>query len=403
MEARKVEARNMHRATRRVDTLHEGGTAMGSWPNEDLIGVADARRRLQTPALVLDAAAFGRNVARMAAIAAANGVALRPHAKTHKSAAIAEAQVAAGALGVSCTILREAEVMVEAGIPGVLLTSPVVGAGAVNRLIALARRAGEGGLMVVVDDAGNAAALSDAAAALSHPLGVLVDYGAGFHRTGVASEADAVALAGTILALPHLALRGLQAYAGNIQHIAERGERHARAAWLRGSIDRILAAGAAEGIAFPIVTGAGTGTHDMDVAPFTEIQPGSYLFGDAQYGPVLADGVEASPFETALFLQACVVSTPALDYVTLDAGVKSLATDGPLPLVARGAPPGSRYAFFGDEHGKLTCPPGRRPALGDRIELVTPHCDPTVNLHDAIHVVEADTLVAIWPVDARGH
>ena len=376
---------------------------MGPWPNEDLIGAADGRRRLHTPALVLEAAAFRRNVARMAAIAAANGVALRPHAKTHKSATIARAQVAAGALGVSCTVLREAEVMVAAGVPGVLLTSPVVGARAVGRLVALARRAGEGGLMVVVDDAGNAAVLAEAAAALPHPLGVLVDYGAGFHRTGTATEAEAVTLAKTILGLPHLALRGLQAYAGNIQHVADRTERAARATWLRGSVARILAAGAAEGVAFPIVTGAGTGTHDMDVAPFTEIQPGSYLFGDAQYGPVLADGLDASPFETALFLQASVVSTPAAGYVTLDAGVKSLATDGPLPLVARGAPDGSRYAFFGDEHGKLTCPPGRRPALGDRVELVTPHCDPTVNLHDAIHLVEADTLVAIWPVDARGH
>ncbi len=376
---------------------------MGAWLNEDLIGAVDGRRRLLTPALVLDRAAFERNVARMAAIASANGVALRPHAKTHKSVAVAKAQVAAGALGVSCTILREAEVMVAAGIPGVLLTSPVVGARAVERLIALARRAGDGGVMAVVDDAGNAAALSAAAATLPHPLGVLVDYGAGFHRTGVATEAEAVALAVAIGTLPHLRLRGLQAYAGNLQHIADRAERAARAASLRGSIERIIAHGAASGIAFPIVTGAGTGTHDMDRAPFTEIQPGSYLFGDAQYDPVLAGGVAAPPFETALFLQASVVSTPAADYVTLDAGVKSLATDGPLPLVARGAPAGSRYAFFGDEHGKLTCPSGERPALGDRVELVTPHCDPTVNLHDAIHLVEGDVLVAIWPVDARGH
>ena len=377
---------------------------MGAWLNEDLIGARDGRRRLLTPALVLDRAAFERNVARMAAIASANGVALRPHAKTHKSAAIAGAQVAAGAIGVSCTVLREAEVMVAAGIPGVLLTSPVVGARAVERLIALAGRAGADGLMAVVDDAGNAAALSAAAAAaLPHPLGVLVDYGAGFHRTGVATEADAVALAQAINALPHLRLRGLQAYAGNVQHIADRAERAARAAWLRGSIARILAQGAAAGIAFPIVTGAGTGTHDMDGAPFTEIQPGSYLFGDAQYDPVLAGGLEAPPFDTALFLQASVVSRPAADYVTLDAGVKSLATDGPLPLVARGAPADSRYAFFGDEHGKLTCPRGERPALGDRVELVTPHCAPTVNLHDALHLVEGDTLVAIWPVDARGH
>ena len=96
------------------------------------------------------------------------------------------------------------------------------------------------------------------------------------------------------------------------------------------------------------------------------------------------------------------MSTQADAYVTLDAGVKSLATDGPLPLVARGAPAGCTYAFFGDEHGKLFCP-ADRPPLGARIELVTPHCDPTVNLHDVIHVVDGDRLAAIWPIDARGH
>lgn len=355
-----------------------------------------------TPALVLDAPAFERNLSAMAAIAAACGVALRPHAKTHKSVEIARRQIAAGAIGVSCTILREAEAMVEGGIPGVLVTSPVVTPVAIGRLIALARRAGPGGLMVVVDDPLNARALSDAAACLGRALGVLVDFSAGYGRTGTATEADAVALAKTIIGLPNLALRGLQAYAGNIQHIVERDAREARAASLRAAVTRIVETAGTEGIALPIVTGAGTGTHDIDGAPFTEIQPGSYVFGDAQYGPVLANGVATAPFETALFMQAAVVSTRAEAYVTLDAGVKSLATDGPLPLVARGAAADCDYAFFGDEHGKLFCP-SDRPALGAKIELVTPHCDPTVNLHDALHLIDGDTLLAIWPIDARGH
>ena len=263
-------------------------------PNEDMIGTADGRQRLLTPALLVEAGALTRNLAAMAAIARQRGLGLRPHAKTHKCIEIARRQIAAGAIGVSCTILREAEVMVAAGIPGVLLTSPVVTAAAIERLVAIARRAGPSGVMVVLDDAQNAAALSAAAAALDHPLGVLVDFNAGYHRTGTASEADAVVLAKHIAGLPRLELRGLQAYAGNIQHIQDRAERETRAAGLRAMIARIVAAGAAEGIAFPIVTGAGTGTHDIDHAPFTEMQPGSYLFGDAQYNPVLADGVPAS-------------------------------------------------------------------------------------------------------------
>lgn len=370
--------------------------------NAHLLGCPDARARLLTPALVVERTAFERNLAAMARIAANRGVSLRPHAKTHKCPIIARKQIEAGAIGVSCTTLREAEAMVAAGIPGVLITSPVASAPAIARLVALAAHAGPDGVMVVVDDPINAAALDAAAAALPHPLAVLVDFSSGYHRTGTATEADAVALAGLLAGARHLALRGLQAYAGNVQHIEDRAARADRAAWLRASIARILAAAAADGIAFPVVTGAGTGSHDLDGAPYTELQPGSYLFNDAQYEPVLGNGVDAEPFETSLLCQASVVSTQAAEYVTLDAGVKSLATDGPLPRVARGAPSGAHYAFFGDEHGKLVCP-GERPMLGAKVELVTPHCDPTVNLHDALHVFDGDTLVAIWPIAARGH
>jgi 3-hydroxy-D-aspartate aldolase len=376
--------------------------AAGFHANVDLVGVADGRRQLQTPALLLDAPRFTRNLETMAALAKSRGVGLRPHCKTHKCVEIARQQIACGAVGVSCTILREAEVMIAAGIPGVLITSPAVTSNAIARLIKLARNARAGNLMVVVDDHENAVALSEAAAALPFPLSVLVDFSSGYHRTGVPSEDDAVALARAIEELPNLTLCGLQAYAGNIQHIVKRGERETRAAGLRASVERILEKADAAGVALPLVTGAGTGTHDMDAAPFTEIQPGSYLFGDVQYAPVLADGVSVPPFFPALTLQASVVSTQATDYVTLDAGVKSLATDGPLPLVVSGAASDCTFAFFGDEHGKLFCP-SKRPHLGDKIELLTPHCDPTVNLHDALHVVEGEKLVAIWSVDARGH
>ena len=378
---------------------HTQDRALG--PNTLLIGQPGGRDRLETPALILDLPAFERNLAHMAALAAERGMSLRPHAKTHKCVEVARRQVAAGALGVSCTVLREAEAMVDGGIPGVLITSPVVTSTHIARLMTIARRAGAGNLMVVCDHPDNAMALSAASAGLGFPLGLLVDFSAGYHRTGVATEAVSVALAKTIEALPHLALRGLQAYAGNIQHIEDRATRAARAAELRQAVARIVASAAAEGIAFPIVSGAGTGTHDLDTAPFTELQPGSYLFGDAQYGPVLLDGAASLPFEIALFAQASVVSVNAPDYVTIDAGVKSLATDGPLPLVQRGVEGSATYAFFGDEHGRIYAE--NRPALGARIELVTPHCDPTVNLHDWLHVVDGDRLVTIWPIDARGH
>lgn len=378
--------------------------------NAPLIGVPGGRHLLDTPALLIDLPAMMRNIERMATFAKSRGVNLRPHVKTHKSVEIARRQVAAGAIGVSCVTLGEAEVMVQGGIPGVLITSPAVTPSKIARLIKLAQQARPGDVMVVVDNPQNLAELARAASELTHPLDVLVDYGAGYNRTGAATQAKVLELAALAAAEPRLRLRGLQAYAGNLQHIVARDERSAAAAGLRETVAGIVAAARRQGLNFDIVTGAGTGTHDLDSQEnaFTELQAGSYVFMDAEYSRVLADGDRPSPFETSLFVQTAVVSTNATDWVTVDGGTKCFSTDSGVPVVAKGADAASRYAFFGDEHGKLMPPAGSqvsqapRPALGARVEFVTPHCDPTVNLHDAYHVVEGGTLVAIWPVDARG-
>ncbi|MET3460616.1 DSD1 family PLP-dependent enzyme [Variovorax atrisoli] len=378
--------------------------------NAPLIGVPGGRHLLDTPALLIDLPTMTRNIERMAAFAKSRGVNLRPHVKTHKSVEIARRQVAAGAIGVSCVTLGEAEVMVQGGIPGVLITSPAVTPSKIARLIKLAQQARPGDVMVVVDNPQNLAELARAASELTHPLDVLVDYGAGYNRTGAATQAKVLELAALAAAEPRLRLRGLQAYAGNLQHIVARDERSAAAAGLRETVAGIVAAARRQGPNFDIVTGAGTGTHDLDSQEhaFTELQAGSYVFMDAEYSRVLADGDRPSPFETSLFVQTAVVSTNATDWVTVDGGTKCFSTDSGVPVVAKGADAASRYAFFGDEHGKLMPPAGSqasqapRPALGARVEFVTPHCDPTVNLHDAYHVVEGGTLVAIWPVDARG-
>ena len=267
--------------------------------NAALIGVPGGRHLLDTPALLIDLPAMARNIERMAAFAKSRGVALRPHVKTHKSIEIARRQVAAGAVGVSCVTLGEAEVMVDGGIRGVLITSPLVTPSKIARLVKLADRAVPGGVMVVVDDARNAEELAKAATAagLLHPLHVLVDFGAGYNRTGVSTEAQVLELAARIAAEPRLRLRGLQAYAGNLQHIAERAERASAAAGLRETVAGIVAAAARKGIKFEIVTGAGTGTHDLDAEPgaFTELQAGSYVFMDAEYSAVLGSGAEPRP------------------------------------------------------------------------------------------------------------
>lgn len=373
-------------------------------PNAYLLGVAGSRHALDTPALFIDRAALERNIAKMAAIAEQHGIALRPHVKSHKCARIAQMQIDAGAIGVSCATLGEAEAMIEAGIPGVLVTSPVVSGNKLRRLVELAEKAGPRQLMVVVDDPRNVAELSLYAARLAYPLDVLIDYQSGYHRTGVVDENAALALARAIVETGSLSLRGVQAYGGHLQHIEGRAERDAAAAQLREAAGQLVGVLKAAGMPIEIVTGVGTGTHESDAAVdlFTEMQPGSYVFMDAEYEQVLADGTNPSPFETSLFVQSTVVSTQAQSWVTVDAGTKSFATDSVEPIVARGLDGESRYQFFGDEHGKLIVDAEHRPPLGAHIEFVTPHCDPTVNLYDRFHVVEGDALVDIWPIEARG-
>ena len=377
-------------------------------PNRRLIGQPGSRAALDTPALVIDIEAFERNIARMADYARARGVALRPHAKTHKSVACARRQIAAGAIGMCCATLGEAEAMVGGGIPGVHITSPQVTASKIARLIALNRSAPLG-LSVVVDHPDNLAALERAAQDAGTRLDVLVDFSAGLSRTGCADADAVVTLARAAHGARGLRLRGIQSYSGNLQHIAVRAERARRAVEQRASLRRILAELRAAGIAIELITGAGTGTYDLDGDDklFTELQVGSYIFMDVDYQRALRDGTNAPAFETSLFVATSVVSTNARGYVTTDAGLKAFATDGPLPEVARGAPgfsvEGSRYEFFGDEHGKLILPEGAaKPPLGTCIECATPHCDPTVNLYDVYHVVRGDTLIDIWPIEARG-
>ena len=372
--------------------------------NAALLGKPGSRYRLDTPALVIDLEAMERNIAQMAAHARAAGVALRPHAKTHKSVHIARRQIEAGAIGICCVTLGEAEVMVQHGLPGVLITSPQVTPSKIDRLMKL-NTLPHRGLSVVVDHRENLSALNEASLAAGKPLDVLVDFSAGHYRTGCAEEEDLRVLVDAVLGAPGLVFRGIQSYSGNLQHIAARAERRARAATQRERLRAIIGRLREDSIDVPIVTGAGTGTFDLDPegGVFTELQVGSYLFMDVDYQRAVKDGRKAPFFATALFVATSVVSVNAPGYVTTDAGLKCFATDGPAPEPASGAPPGSRYEFFGDEHGKLILPSGApRPALGAIVECVTPHCDPTVNLHDVYHVVRGDTLVDIWPVDARG-
>ena len=367
---------------------------------EARVGCAGSRFQIPTPALVVDLDAFERNVARMAQRAASAGLALRPHAKSHKSATIGRQQIKAGAIGLCCVKLGEAEALAEAGLRQLLITSPIVGSDAATRAAALVRV--DPNLMLVVDHREQVEALAAAASAVKVCLSVLIDIDVGLRRTGVTTAGAAVALAEQIAGCSSLRLAGVQGYGGHWQHLVGLAERRNAVEGGMARLTAALEALRAGGHHVPIVTGGGTGTFAADAAVrvLNEVQPGSYIFMDNQYRDALGDDADGA-FEQSLFVQAQVISINAEEWVTVDAGLKAFATDGPVPRPAGKRFAGSRYFYFGDEHGGLMRPSGGPPVmLGERVEFIPPHCDPTVDRYDVMFFVRGDVVVEVAPIEA---
>lgn len=361
---------------------------------------------IDTPALLIDLDAFERNLDAMAAAARKLGVRLRPHAKTHKSPVIAAKQIARGAVGVCCQKVAEAEVLVAGGIGDVLVSNEVVGAHKLERLAALARHARIG---VCVDHADAVAALARAAEQAESRVEVLVEIDVGGKRCGVAPGAAAVGLAKRIASSPALTFGGLQAYHGSAQHLRTPAERRAAIAAATDATRTTMQILADAGFSCRTVGGAGTGTFTLEGASgvWNELQAGSYIFMDADYGRNTPDdGRNAHPFEHALFILATVMSRAADTRAVVDVGHKATANDSGFPSVWGQAD--VTYHRPSDEHGILDlAATSWRPALGERVLLVPGHCDPTVNLYDwyvgvrGFGTAEA-RVEALWPIAARG-
>ncbi|MCE3289424.1 MAG: threonine aldolase [Caulobacter sp.] len=387
----------------------------------------------QTPALVIDLAALDANLGTMQALCDAAGVRLRAHGKTHKCTALAWRQLRLGAVGLCAQTVGEAEAFIAGGVADVLITAPAP-AWAAPRIAALTGRGATIG--VVADHADQIAWLDAAARAAAKDGGgvidLVVDLDPGTHRTGAHPD-QVVALAKQAAATEGLRFAGIQAYAGHIQHIGSAADRKAAydavIARARGVRDALVAAG----LPPPVVTGGGTGTHAFDLKSgvFTELQAGSYAVMDAEYeacdAPDTLDGGEGWRFRQAMFLASTVVSANHKSHVTVDAGFKALSSDGPPARVAWGAAAGALWRPMGDEHGMILHPeaipllkggdfvtavetldadeaqPWRNdaPRLGDTVWLQPGHCDPTINLHDALIVVAEDGSWERWAVDAR--
>jgi D-serine deaminase-like pyridoxal phosphate-dependent protein len=380
------------RPWREVERMLESGKFQGQLSVDDL----------PTPALLLDLDAFESNVTKMAAFCKAKGRALRPHGKTHKCPEIARRLIAAGAAGACAAKLSEAEVFARNGVSGLLITGAVIGQHKIERAISVAKLRPE--TIFCVDHAQNAADLNDAARAAGIKLNFAIDLYVG-NRTGIPTGQPALSLAQAISKLSHARLAGLQSYAG---HAAHRNGFEARKALSVGIMQtaaetrRMIEAG---GIPCPLLTGGSTGTYniDCDVNGVTELQPGSFIFMDIDYARIGGqDGPVYRDFRHSLTVLTTVVSKPSATDVVVDGGLKAFSTDKPFMPEARGIE-GLVFSWGGDEHGKLNMAKASRSlSVGDRVEFVIPHCDPTVNLYDRIFGVRGKQVETSWRIAARG-
>jgi D-serine deaminase-like pyridoxal phosphate-dependent protein len=370
----------------------------------DMKPVGRNKFELDTPCLVLDMDLLDENLQKMQATVVAAGKALRPHAKTHKCSLLAKMQLAAGAVGICAAKVSEAEALVQAGIPNVLVTGPVATAEKIARLMALLRTAPF--LMAVVDHPANIELLEQQLAGAGLTLDVLVDLDIGHGRTGV-TPGKAMEVAERVLASDRLRLRGIQAYAGNVQHIPRYRDRRAaslKALKQAAAVFRQLQS-RAESCTIFSASGTGTAKIDLAIPELTELQAGSYALMDAEYLAIeCADGSECADYQPALTMLTTVVSVGHGRQVTVDAGLKALYKDGGHPRVLNPEFPNLQYDWFGDEYGKLSARSRGTllPELGTVLELVVSHCDPTVNQFDRFFVTRGGKVVDVWTIDLRG-
>ena len=354
----------------------------------------DHVRDIPTPALVLDVAALDRNIRRMADFFAQGACRLRPHFKAHKTPEIARRQLAGGScVGLTCATVAEAEAAAEF-CSDLLIANEPIGPGKCERIAALARRVR---MIVAVDSTAGLGTISAAARHAGVAVGVLIDLNVGQTRCGVLPGAAAVALAKEAASTPGVKLRGVMGYEGHVVSLPDRVEREARTREAMAGLVETAALVRAAGLRCDIVSAGGTGTYDISgrIAGITEIQAGSYVLMDTDYGRLDV------PFEQAFWALGTIISRPDPGRCVADCGHKSMTKDHGLPTV-RGIE-GASVVSLNDEHATITIPSDSKVAIGDRVFLRPSHTDPTINLHDVFYALEDEKVVGVWPIAARGY
>jgi D-serine deaminase-like pyridoxal phosphate-dependent protein len=368
----------------------------------DKDSIGKSKWDLDTPALVVDLDKLDHNIKKVHTRLQGTGVGVRPHVKTHKSPAIAKMQIAAGALGVCAAKLSEAEVMLENGIQSVLLTTANVSAPKIKKAMALRKK--HKGFIQAVDNPQNVQDLQDAAKAAGIRAEVTLDIDV-IGRTGVPTGQQALELAQMIDKMPNLKFCGILAYDGGVQHVVGFKARQERALKTFEPVVKTYEMMKAAGLNMEIFSGGGTGTYDiMSVVPgFTDVQVGSYVFMDRQYVEIGGEKNEKvfDDFEVSLTVMSTVLNNRIPGRLTTDSGSKAFTLNKPNPLVI--GEPGFNYNAGSDEFGAITYEKANRSyKVGDKLEIIAPHCDPIVNLYDVIYGTRNDKVVSVIPVLARG-
>ncbi|MYF01336.1 MAG: DSD1 family PLP-dependent enzyme [Gammaproteobacteria bacterium] len=359
---------------------------------------------LDTPALCVDLDLLETNLARMQAAMGANGIASRPHAKTHKCPAIAQMQMDTGSVGICTAKVSEAEVMYQNGIEDILMTTTNVTRTKINRAMSLAEVCP--GFIQATDSMDNARLLSEAAVARNLVADVVVDVDPGMGRTGTPPGQPALGLAQLVDQLPGLRLLGLLSYDGASQHVAGFAARRTRTLEAMAPAAETFELLQQAGLRTDIFSGGGTGTYNIDheTNGLTDVQVGSYVFMDAQYLEIGGETDEAvySDFEPSLTILATVLNDQYAGRATSDAGAKACTINRPWPIVK--GETGISYTSGSDEFGTIRYGDNasRTYRVGDKLELIVSHCDPVVNLYDHIYAIRNDRVEAIWRVAGRG-
>lgn len=358
--------------------------------------VGDPISSLDTPSMIVDLDLMESNIRKLMSQLLPTGINIRPHLKTTKSALLARKLNDAGAKGGCVAKLSEAEVICSLGFTDLLITCEIIGEQKVKRLVELFRKYPS--IRTVVDSEYGASQINEALekSGIEGPILTLIDLDVGLHRTGVAPGEPALALARHVSGLKHLNLIGVQGYEGHLQHIHSFSERKSSCVESMATLTSTAEAFRKEGHNISVVTTGGTGTAEfcVTVPGVTEVQPGSFLFMDTDYRNAIG-----THYSNSLSILSTVISKQGPKCITIDAGLKSLTTDSGF---AECKTLGYTYGVLGDEHGSLSWTEGKDLEIGDRVEMIPSHIDPTINLHDFYYAHRNGNIEEIWAVDSRG-